>query len=350
MDIKVSDFGLISGREIKCFTFKNTSGQYIELLNYGGIVHSWFCFDNNQILKDVLLGCPDMESYLDRHPYFGCIIGRYGNRINNGTFKLNGVEYHLNQNLKPHHLHGGIDGFDKKIYSYDVTNSLNSSSLILTATSPDMEEGYPGNLSIKVIYTFTEKNELIIEYFAKTDKDTHINLTNHCYFNLSGDSQKTIIDHYLSIAADNITETNDSLVSTGAFVNVFDTNVDFLTVKKIGDRIYADDHLIKKCKGYDHNFVINEHEFNTPVATLLHKSTGRRLLVFTTEPALQLYTGNWLDNVKGKTGLYQDYAGVCLETQHYPDTPNHPNFPSTILKKGKEFYSKTIYCIDCLPL
>jgi len=350
MDITMTLFGHINGKEVYLFTLKNIHGQTIQITNYGGIVHSWNTHDRYNSFSDILLGCADLNGYLKRHPYFGAIIGRYANRIAHGNFELNGQVYQLEKNLFPHHLHGGENGFDRKIWNFDTFSSGHQHTLSLTTQSPHLEEGYPGHLELKVNYTFTDDNELIIEYFAHSDMDTVINLTNHCYFNLSGDQQNDILDHEVKISADVYTQSDDTLIPTGMLLPVKRTNLDFLDFHTLSERIFKDDPVLKVAKGYDHNFVLKDHPFDLPVAEVRHQPTGRRLLVYTDQPGIQLYTGNHLKGVDGKVGPYHAYAGFCLETQHFPDSPNHDGFPSTLLKKEEKFYSKTIYKMDTFPI
>jgi aldose 1-epimerase len=346
--VSVSEFGQKEGKKIYVFTMENLQGHVLQITNFGGIVHSWKAPDNRGHISDLLLGCRDLNGYLERHPYFGAVIGRYANRIAGGTFELDGQNYHLEKNLFPHHLHGGVNGFDRKVWDYDTYSSDHQCTLSLTTQSEHMEEGYPGHLDVKVNYTFTDGNELIIEYFAVSDRDTVINLTNHCYFNLSGNQNGDILDHSVKINADEYTESDETLIPTGRLLPVADTNLDFLDFHTISERIFSADPLLQMASGYDHNFVLRAHEFDNAVAEVRHQSSGRRLLVFTDQLGLQLYTGYYLKGVDGKIGKYGPYAGFCLETQHFPDSPNHPEFPTTLLKKGEKYYSKTIYKVDTM--
>lgn len=341
-----TSFGVVSEKEITLFSLYNTNDQCVKISNFGGIVHSWDCADKEGNMSDILLGCRDLSGYTERHPYFGAIIGRYANRIANGTFILDDKTYNLEKNLPPHHLHGGKSGFDRKIYDYSIEEAENSTTLKLHTKSAHMEEGYPGNLDVDVHYTFNDDNELVIEYFAQTDTPTVINLTNHCYFNLSGGIDENILDHEVKINADHYTEADSTSIPTGRILAVENSILDFRAYRLIRDRIYSKDKLIEYTKGFDHNFVINEHQLNTQVAAVRHHSSGRILEVYTDQPGIQLYTGNWLGSVEGKTGKYCDYAGLCLETQHFPDSPNHKNFPSTLLLPNDAFYSKTKYKVS----
>lgn len=338
-------WGNIGKKEIFLFRFLSTSGQFLEITNYGGIVHSWFCLDKNGLLKDVLLGCKNLAGYQSKHPYFGGIIGRYANRIAHGKFSLEGEDYTLQCNLPPHHLHGGNIGFDKKIWDFEIKNDTNQATLILKTISEDGDEGYPGNLDLCVKYTYTDDNQLVINYEASTDKATPVNLTNHCYFNLSGNIEKNILDHELYINSNTITESDSFLIPTGNILDIKDTVLDFSKSKPIGKRMDIGHELLKHQKGYDHNYTLVSDNLNSPVAIAKHDESGRILKVFTDRPAVQLYTGNWLYGVQGKIGIYQDYWGFCLETQGYPDAVNHSNFPDSVLRPGDIFKTETIYQI-----
>jgi aldose 1-epimerase len=338
-------WGNIDTTDIFLFRFSGSSGQYIEITNYGGIVHSWVCKDKNGQLDDVLLGCKDLSGYQNKHPYFGAIIGRCANRIAYGKFSLDGQDYTLQCNLPPHHLHGGNAGFDKKIWDYEITNDDHQATLILKTVSLDGEEGYPGNLDLCVKYTFTDDNQLIITYEATTDKPTPLNLTNHCYFNLSGNTNKSILDHEMFIQSNTVTESDLFLIPTGNILDIRDTVLDFSTPTIMGNSMDISHELLKHQKGFDYNYILQRVTQNTPVAIVKEPTTGRILKVFTDRPAIQLYTGNWLYGVEGKNGPYQDYVGFCLETQCYPDAPNHSNFPDSILRPGEIFTSQTTYQI-----
>lgn len=333
-------------QKIALITISNDQNHSISITNFGGIVHAWQCPDRSGNIADILLGCKNILDYQNSHPYFGAIIGRYANRIAFGKFKINETEYILATNGSDHHLHGGNVGFDKKIWDFDIKETHDNIAIIFTYKSKHMEEGYPGNLNVQVTYTFDFESKLTIEYRASTDEATHLNLTNHCYFNLSGDATSTILDHQLQIQAETITESDQSLIPTGRIIDIKGSNFDFKEMTEIGLRIKNDDPQLINANGYDHNYILNESNISKAVAEVLHPSTGRRLKVFTTEPGIQLYTGNWLADVEGKPGKYCNYAGFCLETQHFPDSPNHPNFPSTMLLPDCIYYSKTIYKMD----
>ncbi len=338
-----------STKDIVLINISNDNNHTVSITNYGGIVHSWHCPDDQGNISDILLGCENILDYQNSHPYFGAIVGRYANRIAFGKFIINGVEYVLATNNPPHHLHGGNVGFDKKIWDYQMVENIDAITVVLKYTSSHMEEGYPGSLSIKVVYTFDNQGRLTIEYEATTDRATHINLTNHCYFNLNSDNNSTILDHHLQINASTITETDETLIPTGNIKEIISSNLDFTKMTEIGLRIKNDDPELNKANGYDHNYIITDSNIDSLAATVHHPKSSRRLQVYTTEPGIQLYTGNWLEDVDGKHGKYKNYSGLCLETQHYPDSPNHPSFPSTLLLPDETYHSKTIYKIDLIP-
>lgn len=345
---KTQEFDTINGQKITLITITLADKTNIQLTNFGGIVHKWECLDKHGILGDVLLGRTEIVGYLEPHPYFGTITGRYANRIAFGKFTIHNKQYQLATNLPPHHLHGGLSGLDKKIWDFDIVQNADNIIVTMTTSSPDSEEGYPGNLSVTVKYTITTENELIIEYFAETDVPTPVNLTNHCYFNLSGKQDTDILDHEVYIDASSITSVDETLIPTGEFTNINGTALDFQQSKKISDHIFEDMPLLKIAKGYDHNFVLNQCKSDKVKASAYHKESGRRLQVFTDQPAIQLYTGNHLGSTEGKSVIYKDYAGLCLETQHFPDSPNHEHFPNTILSPGQTFYSITKYKMDII--
>jgi aldose 1-epimerase len=347
MNIQLENIGIYQGQKLTKAILTGRSGIRMEILNYGGIVHAWYCPDRQGKLADILLGCPHIQDYFLRHPYFGTITGRYANRISHGKFTLENQSYQLTQNLPPHHLHGGFEGLDRKFWDMHIFEGANHAVVRLTTISPHMEEGYPGHLEVAVIYTFSEDNSLSIEYQATTDRPTIINLTNHCYFNLSGDQTSDIRDHQLFIRSQNVTETNEDIIPTGRLLPVDGTSLDFNSMRSIGDGLDRPTSSMITAHGFDHNFVIDAQDIQKPAAIVSHPATGRILTVFTDQPGVQLYTGNWLDGVGGKAGLYKQYSGLCLETQHFPDSPNQPTFPDTTLLPGEMFYSKTIYSISC---
>jgi aldose 1-epimerase len=332
-----------TGASADLFTLKNSNGVEVGITNYGAIVTSIKCPDRAGKLADVVLGFDSLEGYLGDNPYFGAIVGRYGNRIAKGRFTLNGKEYKLATNNGPNHLHGGITGFNRVVWQAEPAGDF---TLKLTYVSKDGEEGYPGTLTSTVDYTLTEGNELKISYLATTDKDTIFNLTNHSYFNLAGEGSGDILGHRIRIHADRFTPVDATLIPTGELRPVAGTPFDFRQPHVIGERIDAADEQIKFGGGYDHNFVLNGAAGTLrPAARVVEPMTGRVLEVSTTEPGVQFYTGNFLDGtIKGKSGKpYQRRSGFCLETQHFPDSPNQPQFPSTTLKPGQRYQSTTVY-------
>jgi len=334
-----SSFGTAGGKEVFLYTLINSKGTEVKITNFGGIVTSWVSADKNNQKSSIVLGYDSLSGYLATHPYFGAIVGRYGNRIAKGKFSIDSVEYTLAINNGPNHLHGGVVGFDKVVWEPTVEND-SVPSLLLSYLSKDGEEGYPGNLNVDVHYTLTDEDELKIEYTAITDKKTVVNLTNHSYFNLTGDVANSILDHELQIDADHFTSVDSTLIPTGEITSVNGTPFDFTQPTKIGLRIDS----VKG--GYDHNYVFNKLDASlTKVASVSEQKSGRVLEVFTTEPGVQFYTGNFLDGtLKTNDGkAIQQHAALCLETQHFPDSPNEPNFPTTILLPGQKYHSITVY-------
>lgn len=333
-------FGSYEGEAITKYTLTNPAGMQVSILNYGGTLTDIITPDKEGNKGNVILGFDSLSGYLQKgNPYFGSLIGRYGNRIANGKFILDGKQYTLAANNNGNSLHGGIKGFDKVVWKAEKL--AGDSSLQLTYTSKDGEEGYPGNLSVKVVYTLTSDNAIKIDYTATTDKATPVNLTNHAYYNLSAGKDSTILDHQLMISADKFTEVNDKLIPTGKLPEVKAGPMDFNTEKVIGKDIQ------QVSGGYDHNWVLNKKGSELEkVATLYHAGSGRLMEVWTTEPGLQFYSGNFLDgtltNTKGGA-KYVKHAALCLETQHYPDSPNQPSFPTTILKPGETYRQTTVY-------
>ncbi|MFT4547474.1 MAG: aldose 1-epimerase [Verrucomicrobiales bacterium] len=336
------------GTEVKLYTLTNETGMSVSITNYGGIVTSIVVPDKNGKPGDVVCGYEKVEDYIAGSPYFGCITGRYANRIAKGKFSLDGEEYTLATNNEPNHLHGGVVGFDKKVWTATTVKDDGSLQLVLNYSSPDGEEGYPGKLDCKVTYRLPNKeNSLHIDYEATTDKSTPINLTNHSYFNLAGHGSGTHLEHEIAINADRYTPTDATAIPTGELAPVKGTPFDFTTSHKIGERIEADHEQIKFGKGYDHNWVINQPKPGvlTLAAHVFEPTTGRILEVHTTEPGIQFYTGNFLDGSNiGKGGkVYKHRYAFCLETQHHPDSPNQKNFPSCILKPGDKYTHTCIY-------
>lgn len=339
-----NDWGELDGKKIYLYTLTNNNGASIKITNYGGILTSWISPDKNGNAGSIVLGFDSLSGYLAKPPYFGAIIGRYGNRIAKGAFKIDTSAYTLAKNNGANHLHGGVKGFDKVVWDMiSKTSTPSSASLTLHYVSKDGEEGYPGNLKVDVTYTFTDDNEVIIEYSAVTDKPTVVNLTNHSYFNLTADPSKSILGHRLQVNADKYTPVDKGLIPTGELKEVKGTAFDFLQPHTIGERIAAVDG------GYDHNFVLTKTAKGSElVATLSDSISGRKLEVFTEEPGLQFYSGNFLDGtIKTSDGkAINKYAALCLETQHFPDSPNQPAFPSTVLKPGEKYHTVTKYKVS----
>ena len=335
---------LADGTEITQFTLINKSGAEARIINYGGTVTSLTVPDRNGKMGDVLLGFEKLEDYVKDSPYFGCLVGRYGNRIGKGKFTLNGQAYTLATNNNANHLHGGVKGFDKVVWSARPVKSKLGPAVELRYVSVDGEEGYPGTLSVTALYTLTEKNELRLDYTATTDKDTVCNLTQHNYFNLAGDGD--ILKHELMIRADRFTPVDAGLITTGELRPVAGTPFDFRTPTAIGARVNAADEQLKFGGGYDHNWVINKRTGKLALmARVVEPVSGRTLEVLSTEPGLQFYGGNFLDGkLTGKGGkVYAFRSGFCLEPQHYPDSPNRPEFPSVVLKPGQTYTNTIIY-------
>ena len=331
------------GEAVDLYLLKNAKGMEAAISTYGGVVVSLKVPDRAGKMGDVVLGFDDFKGYLLPPPYFGALIGRYGNRIGHGKFTLDGKTYNLAKNDGDNTLHGGLRGFDKRIWT---AKALSPSSLELKYLSKDGEENFPGNLSATVVYTITDDNGLKIDYTATTDKDTVLNLTNHSYFNLAGEGQGDILSHSLMINADRYTPVDKGLIPTGELAKVEGTPLDFRQAHKIGERIDAKNQQLVFAKGYDQNFVLNHPgDFSAVAARVTEPTSGRVVEVFTTEPGLQFYTGNFLDGtIKGKGGkVYAKHAALCMETQHFPDSPNKPSFPTTELKPGETYHTMTMY-------
>ena len=347
LSIEKTNFGtLSSGEEVQLFTLGNSQGMQVGVLDYGGIITSLLAPDHKGQYEDVVLGFENLADYETRNPYFGALVGRYANRIAGGKFSLDGEEFKLVQNNGNNHIHGGTKGFDKVIWEAKPMEYANRVSLELTYTSIDMDEGYPGNLLCTVVYSLFENNELQVAYSATTDKKTVVNLTQHSYFNLSGDFSKNILDHELFISADEFVPVNKELIPYGEYAAVAGTPFDFNNPKTIGSHIEDSHEQIAIGNGYDHSWVLKDYNSKIrKVASVLHPQTGRFLEVFTTEPGMQLYTGNFLDGTlpaKGG-GTYARRSGFCLETQHHPDSPNQPSFPSVVLEPGQTYRSETLF-------
>lgn len=336
------------GQPVEIYTLTNARGMEVKIITYGGAITSIRVPDRNGVMANVALGFNDLRDYETRSPYFGAITGRFANRIANAKFTLDGKEYSLAVNDGTNSLHGGILGFDNRVWEAAATEGPHAVSLVLRYVSPDGEEGYPGTLDTTVVYTLTDSNELRIDYTATTDAPTVVNLTNHSYFNLAGNGAGTIYDHILMIAAERYTPINASLIPTGELAPVAGTPFDFRLPKAIAPGQRSGHEQILLARGYDHNFVLRD-DFNDKslmlAARVYEPTTGRVMEVFTTEPGVQFYAGNFLDAtlVGSYGGLYRQCDGFCLETQHFPDSPNQPNFPSTVLRPGETFESTTVY-------
>lgn len=332
-----------SGEEVRLFTLRNANGLEARITNYGGIIVSLKVPDKSGTLADVVLGFDTLEPYLGKHPHFGCITGRYANRIGGAQFTLDGQEVKVTANSGKNHIHGGTEAFDKKVWAAKELREGDTVGVELAYTSPDGEEGFPGTLKSTVTYKLTQDNALELHYAATTDKPTVVNLTNHSYFNLAGEGSGDILGHELTIPTEQFTPTDDALIPTGEIANIKSTALDFSTPRLIGERIEADYKSLIQGIGYDHNYVLSGTGLRLAAIAKEPKS-GRVMTVRTTEPAVQLYTGNHLKGTVGKAGhAYQKRHGFCLETQHYPDSPNQPTFPSTALRPGETYQSTTIY-------
>jgi aldose 1-epimerase len=344
--IKRSVFGKMpDGQEVNLYTLTNSDGMQVAITNYGGRIVSIMAPDRNGKMADVVLGFDNLQGYLDTHTYFGALIGRYANRIGGAKFTLDGKVYHLPVNNGPNSLHGGIKGFDQKVWTAKEIPG-DEPALELTYFSKDGEEGYPGNLHAKVVYTLTKDNSVKIDYSATTDKDTVINMTNHSYFNLAGEGNGNILKQVLYINSDEITPVDATQIPTGKIMKVDGTPFDFRKPTAIGARINEDNQQLKNGKGYDINYILNRKGPGLELAARAYDpESGRELEVYTTEPGIQLYSGNFLDgSVHGKGGVAYDMrSAFCLETQHYPDSPNHPSFPTTELKPGQTFHQVTVF-------
>jgi aldose 1-epimerase len=333
------------GKPVDLYTLTNRHGMEIRVMSYGGIILSLRVPDRKGQFDDVVLGYDSLDGYLKATPYFGAIIGRYGNRIANGKFTLDGKAYTLAQNNGTNSLHGGLKGFDKVVWEAEAFENQDGAGVVFKYTSRDGEEGFPGNVKAQVTYTLSDQNELSFAYHATTDKATPVNLTNHTYFNLAGDGKGDILGHLVMLNAQRFTPVDKNLIPTGELRSVKATPLDFTKPTAVGARIDAKDEQLGFGGGYDHNFVINRQGPGLELAARVEEPTsGRVLEVFTTEPGVQFYSGNFLDGtITGKGGhVYRRRTGFCLETQHYPDSPNQADFPSTILRPGETYDSKTV--------
>ena len=348
-----STFGVTAeGDSAHLYTLSNGDDVTITIMNYGGIITSFEVPDREGQMEDIVLGFDSLagyrsEAYAAANPYFGALIGRYGNRIADGEFSLDGEMYTLETNNGPNHLHGGTEGFDRVLWEADPFEGEGEVGLVLTHTSPDGHGGYPGRLDVEVTYTLTDENELAIDYQASTSKATPVNLTQHSYFNLDGQADGSILDHELMINAETFTPTDSTLIPTGTFRSVADTPFDFREPTPIGARIDQDHRQLEIAGGYDHNFVLARQDRDSLhlAARVYDPDTGRQMDVLTTEPGLQFYSGNFLDgSLTGKGGAsYPRRSGLALETQHFPNSPNEPDFPSTILRPDETYSSRTVY-------
>ena len=340
------------GQVVDLITLRNAAGVEVKVLTYGGTILSLRTPDRAGAQDDIVLGFDSLAPYLDKSPYFGCLIGRYCNRIAKGQFTLDGRTHSLATNNRPNHLHGGTKGWDKAVWTAETFQTAESVSVQLKHTSPDGDEGYPGTVNADVTYTLTDKNELVVDYHATTDKPTVINLTQHSYFNLTGAKATDILGHQLTLYADRYTPVDATLIPTGELASVEGTPFDFRESTAIGARINEPHEQIKRGLGYDHNFVLTRAgAMLAPAARVVDPATGRTLEIATTEPGIQFYSGNFLDGtLTGKGGrVYGHRAGFCLETQHFPDSPNHPAFPTTTLLPGEEYRSKTVFTFGVAP-
>ena len=336
------DFGKTpDGEIVYLYTLTNTNGIRARITNYGAILVSLEVPDRDGNLTDITLGFDTLDGYLGTHPHFGATVGRYANRIGAAKFVLNGVEYKLAANNGPNHLHGGIKGFDKVVWKHEEIASEGDKAFVkLSYISEDGEEGYPGNLACCVTYTLTKDNELKISYEAETDKTTVVNLTNHSYFNLAGRGTGDVLNHMLAINADKYTVVDEGLIPTGEIRDVKDSPMDFTTPMSIGSRIS------QVPGGYDHNYVLKSPGGSLALgASVYEPASGRAMEIHTTEPGIQFYTGNFLDgSITGKDGkAYKKHYGFCLETQHFPDSPNKPSFPSAVLNPGQKYTTATVF-------
>jgi aldose 1-epimerase len=345
-DVKKQAYGKMpDGAEVELYTLVNANGMQAGIITYGGTVVSLTAPDRNGKYADVVLGMDDLAGYMKATAFFGALIGRYGNRIAHAQFTLDGNTYKLPANDNGNTLHGGPAAFDKHVWSAVPGSSADGQTLELTYLSKDGEAGFPGTLTARVVYTLTAKNELKIDYTATTDKPTVINLTNHSYFNLAGAGEGDVLSHEVTINADRYTPVDANLIPTGDLRPVAGTPFDFTKSTAVGARIEANDEQIKFGKGYDHNWVLNKGaDALTKAAEVYEAKSGRVMEVWTTEPALQFYTANFLDGtLQGKGKTYIRRGALCMETQHYPDSPNHPRFPSTELKPGATYHTTTLY-------
>ncbi len=346
-EVTRAPFGTLpDGSPVEVFTLSNARGVEVRAITYGGIIVSIRVPDRDGRLGDIVLGYDTLDGYVANNPYFGCITGRYANRIARARFTLDGRTYQLAANDGPNHLHGGVRGFDKHVWHGEPVQASGRVGVVFSRTSPDGEEGYPGTLDVRVAYTLSDDGELRVDYEATTDRPTPVNLTQHSYFNLAGEGSGDILGHILTINADRYTPVDETLIPTGELAPVEGTPFDFRTPTPIGGRNGVDHEQLRRGRGYDHNYVLRRAgDGLVRAARVVEPTTGRTLEVWTTEPGLQFYSGNFLDgSIRGKSGhVYGRRSGFCLETQHFPNSPNQPHFPSTILRPGERYLSTTAF-------
>lgn len=346
LSIETTEYGTTpAGQNVQLFTLTNAKGAQASITNFGAILVNLITPDSQGQFADIVLGFDRFEEYITNPAYFGATIGRFGNRIANGQCEIDGQVYTFAQNNGTNQLHGGLEGFDKKVWQAQTFQTETAVGIHFDLLSEDGDQGYPGNLSVRTTYQLDNDNKLSIEYTASTDKTTIINLTNHSYFNLNLANQTQVLSHQLKTPAKFITELNDNSIPTGEYLAVEGTAFDFSAYKEIGQDIEADDAQIQIGSGYDHNFVLdNEAEQLTLAADIIEQQTGRQLKIYTTEPGFQFYTGNFLDeNLIGKGRTFGARSGFCIEPQHVPDSPNQPKFKSTLLKPGETYNSKMVF-------
>ncbi len=346
MSITQKHFGsLPDGTKVDIFTLKNKNNVSVDITNFGGIIVSINVPDKKGNMVDVTLGHSDFEKYLDNPEFFGALVGRHANRIEDAKFELNGKVYELLKNDGKNHLHGGAIGFHNVVWKAEVKTGDGEEKLVLTHYSPDGEENYPGNIEVKVEYSLTDDNEIVIDYNAVSDKDTVVNLTNHAYFNLAGHASGDVLKHQIYINADSFTPVNSECIPTGEIRSVKGTVMDFTTLREFATSIESSDEQIRNGIGYDHNWVLNtKGNLKEVAAELYHPESGRLMQVFTTKPGVQFYSGNHLANKLGKeNAVYSKRTGLCLETQYFPNAMKHKHFPSPILKAGEKYHHITIY-------
>lgn len=334
------------GTPVELFTITNANGLSTQITNYGGIITTLQVPDRDGNMDDIVLGYYTLEQYLENSPHFGSLVGRFGNRIAKGAFSLDGVDYKLALNNGPNHLHGGLEGFDKKVWTPEIVTYDDAAGIKLSYTSPDGEEGYPGKLTVVATYLLNDNNELSLSFHATSDKKTILNLTHHSYFNLKGHGNGDILDHEIKFNSSEIVPIDNTSIPLGPLMNVEGTPFDFQSFKQVGKEINSDHIQIKNGGGYDHSFVVENYDSKLKMACQIKESSSGRIMeVWTTEPAVQFYTGNFLDgSITGKDGkVYNKRYGFCLEAHHYPDSPNQPEYPTTILDLGETYTQTTIY-------